>query len=56
MTATRIVRGATIAAAVALWIVAALFLWRTNVPDGLRLPHLDEDRLFGVDLVRRARD
>jgi STE24 endopeptidase len=56
MTATRIVRGATIAAAVALWIVAALFLWRTNVPDGLRLPHLDEDRLFGADLVRRARD
>jgi STE24 endopeptidase len=56
MTATRIVRGATIAAAVVLWIVAALLLWRTKVPDGLRLPRLDEDRLFGADLVRRARD
>lgn len=56
MTATRIVRGATIAVAVALWIVAALLLWRTKVPDGLRLPQLDEDRLFGAGLVRRARD
>lgn len=56
MTATRIVRGATIAAAVVLWIVAALLLWRTKVPDGLPLPHLDEDRLFGAGLVRRARD
>ena len=33
-----------------------LLLWRTRVPDGLRLPRLDEDRLFGGDLVRRARD
>jgi STE24 endopeptidase len=56
MTATRIVRGATIAAALALWIVAVLFLWRTRVPDGLPLPHLDEDHLFGAGLVRRARD
>lgn len=36
--------------------MAALLLWRTRVPDGLRLPHLDEDRLFGAGLVRRARD
>ena len=55
MTATRIVRGATIAAAVGLWVVLAALLWRTKVPDGLRLPHLDEDALFGRDLVRDAR-
>ena len=54
MTATRIVRGATIAAAVALWVVLALLLWRTKVPDGLRLPHLDENAVFGRDLVHRA--
>src|SRR4051794_3790586 len=56
MTATRIVRGATIAAGVALWIVAALFLWRTKVPDGLSLPRLDEETVFGSRLVDRARD
>jgi STE24 endopeptidase len=56
MTATRIVRGATIAAAVALWVLVASLLWRTKVPDGLRLPHLDEDTVFGAGLVRRARD
>jgi STE24 endopeptidase len=55
MTATRIVRGATIAVGIVLWIVAASFLWRTQVPHGLRLPHLDEDAVFGARLVSRAR-
>src|SRR5256885_2522704 len=54
MTATRMVRIATIAAAVALWMVAAWLLWRTSVPGDLRLPHLDPDRVFGARLVRRA--
>jgi STE24 endopeptidase len=54
MTATRIVRGATIAVAVAVWVGLGLLLWRTKVPEGLRLPHLDENAVFGRDLVRRA--
>jgi STE24 endopeptidase len=54
MTATRIVRGATIAAAVAAWLVLAALLWRTKVPDGLRLPHLDENAVFGRGLVHDA--
>ena len=54
MTATRIVRGATIAAVVAAWSVAAALLWRTKVPDGLRVPTLDENAVFGRALVRDA--
>src|SRR5919198_684071 len=53
MTATRIVRPATIAVAlgVAAWTVAALFLWRTKVPDDLTLPELDAQRVFGAHAV-----
>jgi STE24 endopeptidase len=54
MTATRIVRGATIAAGVAVWLVVAALLWRTKVPDALRLPHLDENAVFGRDLAHDA--
>jgi Zn-dependent protease with chaperone function len=54
MTATRIVRGATIAVAVAVWVALAALLWRTNVPNGLRLPRLDENAVFGRELVRDA--
>jgi STE24 endopeptidase len=54
MTATRIVRGSTIAVAAAVWAVLAMLLWRTSVPGGLRLPHLDEERVFGRELVRDA--
>jgi STE24 endopeptidase len=54
MTATRIVRGATIAAAVGAWSVVAVLLWRTRVPDGLRVPTLDENAVFGRGLVRDA--
>lgn len=53
MTATRI-RIATLAAATFAWIVAALILWRTKVPDDLRLPSLDERAIFGARLVERA--
>jgi STE24 endopeptidase len=54
MTATRIVRGATLAVAAAIWVVLAVLLWRTTVP-ALRLPHLDERAVFGAQLVRAAR-
>src|SRR6185312_7171134 len=53
MTAMRIVRPATIAVvAVGLWLLAALFLWRTKVPAGLDLPSLDARQVFGVRAVR----
>jgi STE24 endopeptidase len=54
MTATRIVRAATLAVGAALWLLAALLLWRTTVPSHLRLPHVDERAAFGTALVRRA--
>ena len=54
MTATRIVRGATIAVGAAVWVVLAALLWRTTVPAHLRLPHLDERTVFGAGLVRSA--
>jgi Zn-dependent protease with chaperone function len=53
MTATRIVRGATLAVAVAIWVVLAALLWHTSVPS-LRLPQLDERTVFGSTLVRHA--
>jgi STE24 endopeptidase len=53
MTATRIVRGATLAVGAAIWVVCAALLWRTTVPS-LHLPRLDERALFGATLVRRA--
>jgi STE24 endopeptidase len=56
MTATRILRGATLAAAGAAWFVCAALLWHTTVPEGLHLPHLDANAVFGRALVRRATD
>jgi Zn-dependent protease with chaperone function len=53
MTATRIVRGATLAVGAAIWVVLAALLWRTTVPS-LHLPHLDERAVFGASLVRHA--
>jgi STE24 endopeptidase len=52
MTATRI-RPATItAAAAALWLLAAFFLWRTKVPGNLDAPHLDAKNVFGAGFTR----
>src|SRR5919206_298057 len=45
MTATRIARAATLSVAVALWLGAAWLLWRTQVPDDLRLPHVDPEQV-----------
>ena len=53
MTATRIVRPATIAAAVvAVWLLAAFFLLRTKVPGDLSPPRLDAQNVFGAGAVR----
>src|SRR5438034_2307873 len=54
MTATRIVRGATIAVGAAVWAALAVLLWRTPVPADLHVPHLGERAVFGAGLVRRA--
>jgi STE24 endopeptidase len=55
MTATRIWRVATLAAAAVAWAIAASLLWRTKVPSSLHLPSLDERSIFGADLVAEAR-
>jgi STE24 endopeptidase len=55
MTATRIARAATLAAATALWVFLAALLWRTNVPAHLRVPPVDERTAFGAGLVHDAR-
>lgn len=53
MTATRIARPATIAVvAVAVWVVAAVFLLRTKVPGDLSPPHLDARNVFGAEATR----
>jgi STE24 endopeptidase len=54
MTATRIVRAATLAAGALVWAVAGAVLWRTKVPDDLRLPSLNESSIFGRQLVHDA--
>jgi STE24 endopeptidase len=38
----------------AIWVGAAWLLWRTTVPDDLRLPHVDAPDTFGATVVRRA--
>jgi STE24 endopeptidase len=48
----RIVRPATIVAALVVWLLAAALLWRTKVPADLNLPSLDAPRVFGGDAVR----
>ena len=55
MTATRIARAATIPLAAALWLLAAWLLWRTRVPEGLRLPHVQADRLVAPGILARTR-
>jgi STE24 endopeptidase len=54
MTATRTARFWAIAAAAGLWLGAALLLWRTSVPEGLELPHVDARELFGARYVERS--
>jgi STE24 endopeptidase len=54
MTATRILRVATLAVGGVIWALAAAVLWRTKVPDDLQLPSLSEKSIFGSDLVHQA--
>jgi STE24 endopeptidase len=54
MTATRIAKGATLAAAAALWCVCAWLLARTSVPS-LHLGGLDQDRFFAPRVLARAK-
>lgn len=54
MTATRRDKLVTIIGLVLLWIVAAPFLWRTRIPDGLRLPQLQPARYFGARELHRS--
>ncbi len=54
MTATRMIRWLTVLGALALWLAAALWLWRTSVPSGLRLPHVDAGALLAPAELRRA--
>jgi STE24 endopeptidase len=41
---------------VALWLAAAYLLWPTDVPDDLRLPSVDETRIFDPDLLDETED
>ena len=54
MTATRIGKGATLAAAAVVWLVCAWLLFRTSVPS-LHLSGFDEHRFFSAHLLARAR-
>ena len=46
--------GATLAAAVGLWLFAASLLWRTSVPADLELPQLHASGLFTPAQIHRA--
>jgi len=54
MTATRMARAAGTLIVAVTWVVAAVLLWRTHVPDDLRLPKLDARAIFGAETLRRA--
>jgi len=59
MTATRIVWPLRIAATAVVavgWSIAALLLWRTSVPAGLRLPQVDARAYFSAAELERASD
>ena len=49
----RIARATLLVASAALWLWAAMLLWRTSVPH-LRPPHLDAAAVFGRELVART--
>jgi STE24 endopeptidase len=54
MTATRLLKGATIILAAAAWLVAATLLWRTKVPADLHTPRLNASAFFSPAQLRRA--
>jgi STE24 endopeptidase len=54
MTATRLLKGATIILAAAAWFLAAALLWRTKVPADLHRPRLDASAFFSPSQLHRA--
>jgi STE24 endopeptidase len=54
MTATRLLKLATIVALVGLWFIAAALLWRTRVPSDLHPPRLDAAALYGRAALHRS--
>jgi Zn-dependent protease with chaperone function len=48
--------GVALAAAVAGWLVAAYYLWQTVVPDGLKLPDVEETSLFPTSTISEAQN
>src|SRR3989440_1429704 len=54
MTATRMLKGATIILAAAAWFIAAALLWRTKVPGDLHRPRLDASAFFSPAQLHRA--
>jgi len=46
--------GVAVAAAVAGWLVGAYFLWQSVIPDGLRLPDVQETSLFPTSTLSEA--
>jgi STE24 endopeptidase len=49
-----VLRAGAVAGGVALWLVCAGLLLEDAVPDGLQLPSVDVDAVFGAELVDRA--
>jgi STE24 endopeptidase len=47
--------GVALAAALAGWLVAAYYLWQSVIPDGLRLPDVEEASLFPTSTLSEAR-
>jgi STE24 endopeptidase len=54
MTATRLLKGATIILAAAVWLLTAALLWRTKVPADLHLPRLHASAYFSPAQLHRA--
>jgi STE24 endopeptidase len=51
---TAAIRIVAVAVGIAVWIAAVLLLLPTAVPDGLDVPAIDVDAVFGADTVDRA--
>ncbi|MDX6510522.1 MAG: endopeptidase [Gaiellaceae bacterium] len=49
-----LLRGVVVALLGAGWAVAAWFLWRSKLPSGLDLPHVDASAVFGASNIRQA--
>jgi STE24 endopeptidase len=52
--AARTLAGVALAAAAALWALAAHELWRSTVPGGLAVPHVDAHSFFSASFLRRS--